>query len=200
MIGIIHKAIDETVVALGGSELRDRVFAAAGFDPGTEFRIDRNYPDNDVERLVQAISAETGHSRAEIWDAFSTVFLAKAERLFPRFFTMAGSAKAFLTLQPAIHRPLGNGLRGAEERAAVGAKFRVVEDHADTLVVEYRSPNALCSLYMSLARAAGARFGDVPTCAVEQCGRRTDDGVCRLRLSWTDAGGACVDAPAAAAS
>lgn len=183
MIGIIHETLAETLLDLGGEELKLQVFRCAGLAETTHFRINRNYSDAEFHRLFAFAKSLTGADEAYLFDAFSARFLIKAQALFPRFFEMASGAEDFIRRQAAIHAVMGASLRDPTERRDLEDKFSVLEAGNGFTRVRYRSPNRLCGLYRSLARAVAAHYGESVQIDSECCAKQggTD---CIFQLSF----------------
>ncbi|WP_374763163.1 heme NO-binding domain-containing protein [Yunchengibacter salinarum] len=185
MIGLIQKVLTEVLDDQGGSALVRAVFERAG-EPYTAFRIDRNYSDAQCRALLAAAAVELDLDEDAFCDLYAEGFIRRAEKLFPAFFQMAGNARAFLARQPAIHGTMGAAIRDAYERREVEDKFRVLANTADGLIVEYGSPNRLCTLYAALARRVARRYGESAHVIHEQCMRRGDD-CCLMDVRFTKA-------------
>lgn len=185
MIGIIHDTLAETLVDLGGEELRRQVFRCAGLPEGTHFRINRNYSDEDFHRLFEFARSLTGADEQTLFDAFSARFLIKAQALFPRFFQMATGAQDFIRRQAAIHAVMGASLRDPAEQRDLEDKFSVLASDGEVTRVRYRSQNRLCGLYRSLARAVAEHYGEGVTIENECCAKRLGGGECIFRLTFS---------------
>jgi hypothetical protein len=187
MIGWVQNVLVELLEEVGGAELRDRVFALAGVPEGTRYRMDRNYSDEEVHRLLAATAEATGMDADAMNEAYGRAFLAKSKRMFPKFFDDIHSSRDLLHRQAAIHRSLGAGLRDAAERETVAKKFVVNEDGYD-LVVDYQSKNGMCGLYRKMANIIADEHGERIVVTSERCAKR-DGGPaqCRFRLHWPDA-------------
>jgi hypothetical protein len=190
MIGIIQKVLlsllDELGEELGDARLRARVLERAGLATQTRFRINANYPDDDVLALIEATVAESGLGRRALMDRYAQGFIRYAEQLFPRFFILAGSAHDFMLRQPTIHSSFATGLRTPEERSAVEDKFRLRERADGSLEVSYHSNNRLCDLYAALAVALGERYREVIAVETLRCGADAGGADCLLRVYWVD--------------
>jgi len=187
MIGIIQRTLLQAVRLHGGPDAAARVAAAAGA-PGREFRIDRDYPDDECLRLIAAACDVLGLSEREVYAAFSEHFLDEAQRMFPRFFEMSASSHDLLRRQPAIHASLASGLRSDDgDRLAAARKFVISVGGPERIVVDYRSPNRLCRLYCALAEAAAARCGDRIRIREPACMHDGADG-CRIEIDWLSFG------------
>lgn len=184
MIGIIQNVLSALVTGHGGDTPRTAVFERAGVAPEKTFRIDRNYSDAECLALLEATVAETGLSRDELFDLYAPAFLTRARVLFPRFFEMCADSREFLKMQPEIHAMIGAGLQDPEERHAIANKFTVAERDDHSISVTYRSPNGLCALYRSLARASADQFGDRIEIETVRCS--CDDGgeSCEMVVTW----------------
>lgn len=204
LIGLIQKVWLSLLEQEGGSALRERVLLRAGMPADASFRINQNYPDAQVQALMEATLSETGLSRAQLMQRYASFFLDYVELLFPRFFSMSGDARAFLLRQPVIHASFGAGLRSVAERDAVIDKFDLREAQDGSLNLHYDSPNRLCDLYAALARTLGERYGEQITVETLHCaacsggatqskplvaresGGGTAATACTLRVYWPE--------------
>ncbi|UPG73895.1 heme NO-binding domain-containing protein [Roseomonas gilardii subsp. gilardii] len=184
MIGLIQSVLVDLLHERGGEALLRDTLALAELPPDTEFRIDRNYPDGEFLRLLDAATATTGLDRPMLIEAYATAFLARAKVLFPAFFTLPGGARGFLRRQAAIHVSLGAGLRSPEERQGVKDKFRIEDGEHGDLIVSYHSASQLCDFYRALAHGAAREFGEMLTLTNLRCQRRDGGAGCTFRLSF----------------
>lgn len=181
MIGYVPKMIAEVVSGAGGPLALERVLAAAGMDPGTEFRIDRHYDDGETLRLVGAACDVLGIDLDTACAAVAKHFIADASKRFPAFFAMSPDARALLTRQPKIHGCMATGVSNLPQVDGVRGKFRIEEGQGGGLLVTYSSPNRLGRLYKALAEAALAHYGETAT--VTPLGD-IDSETCRFLISW----------------
>lgn len=186
MIGVIQKVLLLLLEEQGGPELRDRVLARAGLPVTTRFRINADYPDQDLLDLLAASQSETGLSRAELMERYAVHFIRYAEGLFPQLFRISSGVRDFLLRQPVIHASFAAGLRGAQAQQAVVDKFAVNDLEDGSLEVTYRSQNRLCDLYAALAGALASRYGETVQVEILQCARSCGSEACRLRTYWPD--------------
>lgn len=182
MIGWVHNVLMTMLDQVGGIELRHAVLQSCGMPADCEFRIDRNYPDEECRALLGAAVTLTGMSEAEFHESYARAFLARSEELFPAFFGGLTSSRQMLMRQPAIHRTIGAGLRAPAEREEVAQKFSVIEDGPDLRVI-YRSANMFCSLYRVLAHMLADRWGEEIVVETTSC-RKRGARACQFRLSW----------------
>lgn len=180
MIGYIQKVLVDVIRSQGGDDALTEIARRAGVQPLPDYRIDRDYPDDECLRLVAETGAYFGLEEAALYRLYADHFVQDSRRLFPRFYDMAGSARDFLARQPRIHTVLASGLRAEESREKVRDKFEI-EDTGGDLRVTYRSPNRLCGLYEALFERILQEFGESGQLQVEACQRRGDEA-CRFCL------------------
>ena len=183
LIGLIQSVLVDLLRERGGDELLRDTLVQAGLPADTRFRIDRNYPDGEFMRLLEAAVTTTGLSRPLLIEAYATAFLERAKALFPGFFSLPGGARGFLRRQAAIHVSLAAGLRSPEERRDVKDKFHIEDGEHGDLIVSYQSPNQLCDLYRALAHGAAREFGETLMLTELHCQRRDGGAGCAFRLS-----------------
>lgn len=160
MIGIIQQVLLELLEQHGGNELKQRVLTTANVDPSINYRIDKNYSDDECLRLIAASVEETGFTESEVYALYASAFLKKARSLFPRFFEIADDSEGFLLRQARIHAVMASGLKQQDERQHVNDKFSASPIEPGVVRVIYRSPNGLCRLYQALAFEVASLYGD----------------------------------------
>ena len=185
MIGVIIKVLINMVEDLTDKQTLDRIYEKAGIESGKEYSINQPYADEEWQRLFNATLEVMSLTEDEAYTAYADAFVIYAEKLFPMWFTIAKSSKDFLLLQPKIHNSFSSGLVDAKSRQKVNDKFSVIED-GDDLVVNYRSPNQHCRLYMKLAHRMAARYHDTLEIKEESCmATGADKCVMRVHASFT---------------
>lgn len=185
MIGIIPRTLVECLVDEGGEELRQAVFHRADLCGHHVFRMDENYSDEDLKRLIDASLAVTGLTPDALYDRFSRTFVRYIQTTFPAFLDMCATSEDLVRMQAKIHALIGAGMASQHERDATSDKF-TVEDHSDhALTVRYCSGLQLCGLYKALARHFAKLYGDTLEIDTLAC-RKGDSGVgaCRFRVRW----------------
>lgn len=183
MIGIIQQVLLDFLEQHGGNELKQRVLTTANVDPSINYRIDKNYSDDECLRLINAAVIETGLSETTVYQHYATAFLKKAQALFPRFFEIADDSEGFLLRQARIHAVMASGLKRQDERQHVNDKFSATSVEPGKVRVIYRSANGLCRLYQALAFEVAALYDDKIEFE-EPCCMHQGAVHCEFLISW----------------
>lgn len=173
MIGLIQKVLVDTIREQGGETALQSIAASSGVSLESEFRIDRDYSDDDCQRLIAATAQQFDLSEEDLYRLYADRFVQASRQLFPRFYQMAGSAREFIERQPRIHATLASSLSSEESRGRVRDKFEV-EECGNDLLVTYRSPNRLCGLYQALYQRILQEYGETGGFEVRSCQKRGD--------------------------
>jgi hypothetical protein len=188
MIGIIQKTLTECLLQAGGEDLRRAVFREAGVPEDRVFRMDQNYPDDELGRLIETTKRLTGLGTDAVDALFAKTFVRLVKQVFPQFMAMSAHSEDLVRLQARIHALIGSGLRSKAERDATTDKFHLEEDGQHRIVVRYRSHLQLCGLYRHLVQAMAEEFGDTVDIATVRCRRRGAE-TCAFRVGWTSLAG-----------
>ena len=115
MIGIIQQVLLELLEQHGGNELKQRVLTTANVDPSINYRIDKNYSDDECLRLIAASVEETGFTESEVYALYASAFLKKGMIFISSIFEIADDSEGFLLRQARIHAVVA-GLKLWDER------------------------------------------------------------------------------------
>lgn len=192
MIGIIQKALTECLLQAGGDELRRAVFREAGVPEERVFKMDQNYPDAEMGRLIDATLSVTQLEAEEVFGLFCQTFIQLVKDVFPKFMSMAASSEELVRMQAKIHALIAAGMRSKEERVATTDKFQLEDQGPHRITVRYRSQLQLCGLYKRLVRDMAAEFGDSVEIDTLEC-RKAGAEACRFCVRWTAIGGRPTD-------
>ncbi len=192
MIGIIQKTLNECLLEAGGEDLRLAVFRAARVPPDRVFRMDQNYPDEELGRLIEATERVTGLDSDAVFGLFSRAFITLIKDVFPKFILMSDSSEDLVRMQTKIHALIGAGLRSKAERDATVDKFHLEDQGPHRIVVRYRSALQLCGLYKRLVREMADEFGDSVEIDTLRC-RKSGADSCGFCVRWTAIAGQPVD-------
>lgn len=188
MIGVIEKVVVDCLLELGGEELRQDVFFAAGIPADRVYRMDQHYPDTETARLLDASLQLTNLSDKQLYELYSERFFDIIEVVFPEFLRMCRSSKDLMRKQIKIHSIMAAGCRALEDSQQVNDKFHLVDKGPHEIEVHYNSELQLCLLYETMMQFVIDRYGD--TVIVE---KRDADGDGQegtiYRLRWTSIGG-----------
>lgn len=188
MIGIIEKVLVDCLLEVGGDELRQDVFFAAGIPPDRIYRMDEHYPDSETSRLIASALQITQVSTQEFFDLFATLFFDMVDQVFPEFLAMCDTSEDLVRRQIKIHAIMAAGCRAPEDRQQVMDKFRMIDHGPHDIELHYKSELRLCELYETLLRFSAKRFGDTVEIADHQCAH-SGNSACIFAIRWTSIGG-----------
>jgi Haem-NO-binding len=179
MHGVIFATLRDFVASAYGPEAANDLFAG---EPA--YLVTDSYPDERLLSLVGRAAAMTGAAEDAIVHDFG-VFAARETftRLYPAFYTIAGSARAFLlTFETRIHE-----LVRATIPNAVPPQLTVTPLGDDGVEILYDSPRQLCVLLRGLTEGTAAHYGETAAIHERTCMRRGDDA-CRFEVRLAPAG------------
>ncbi|WP_299631891.1 heme NO-binding domain-containing protein [uncultured Roseobacter sp.] len=188
MIGIIEKVIVDSLLELGGDELRQDVFFVAKIPNDRIYRIDRHYDDGETMRLIEAVLQVTGLETSELFDLLSEAFLEFVEGVFPEFLRMSRTSEDLVRKQAKIHALIAAGSRKPGDSQKSADKFRIEDHGPHHITVHYQSQLQLCGFYEALVRAAAKHFGDEVVFASHECAHEGANA-CRMTMKWTSVAG-----------
>jgi hypothetical protein len=192
MIGIIQKTLTECLMQAGGDDLRRAVFRKAGVPENRVFRMDQNYPDDEMGRLLDATRELTGLDADAVDTLFARNFVRLVKDVFPQFIAMSADSEDLVRMQARIHALIAGGLRSTAEREASSDKFHMEDQGNHRIVVRYRSALQLCGLYRQLVRAMADEFGDTVEISTVRC-RKAGAESCAMAVCWTAIAGRRTD-------
>lgn len=178
MHGVIFTSLREYVTAAHGDELAGDVFAGQ-----PSFELDEAYPDEQLVGLVDRAAQASGRSVDAVLHDFG-VFTAITvfPRLYPAFFSVAGSAREFLlTVEGRIHE-----LVRATIPNAAPPELAVTALDGDGVSIIYASRRGLCVLLRGLVQGTASHYGEQATLVETTCMRRGDPA-CRFEVRLTPA-------------
>jgi hypothetical protein len=152
MHGVIFTSLREYVTAAHGSEFASDIFAGQPV-----FRPDEAYPDEQLVRLVDRAAQASGRTADAIVHDFG-VFTAITTfpRLYPAFYAVAPSARAFLlTVEARIHE-----LVRATIPNAAPPQLAITPLADDSVSIIYASRRGLCVLLRGLVQGTASRYGE----------------------------------------
>jgi predicted hydrocarbon binding protein len=164
--GLIFASLRDYVGAVGGAEtvervFRDEIYLSSGA-----------YDDQHLFVLLARACDETGTETDEFLHDFG-VFTAERTftRLYPAFFSLAGSTREFfLTIENRIHELVRATIPNARPPQL---KVSELGEHGVSIV--YSSPRKLCVLLRGLAQGVGLHFQEPVTIEEKTCMLRGDE-------------------------
>lgn len=166
MHGVIFTSFRDYLSDADGPELAATVFAGEPI-----YLLSEAYPDERLTALVRRAAEATGRDADTIVHDFG-VFTARSTfaRLYPAFFTIAGSSRDFLlTVETRIHE-----LVRATIPNAGPPQLDVRELGDDRVSIVYTSPRRLCELLRGLTEGTAQHYGERSEIEETTCMRRGD--------------------------
>jgi hypothetical protein len=166
MHGVIFTSFRDYVSEAHGDETAAELFAGEPI-----YLLSEAYPDERLLALVGKAAEATGADVETILHDFG-VFTARSTftRLYPAFFTIAGSAREFLlTVEDRIHE-----LVRATIPNAGPPKLEVGELGDDGVTIVYSSPRRLCVLLRGLTEGTARHYDEQAELEETTCMLRGD--------------------------
>ena len=176
MHGVIFTSLRDYVGSEHGADT-----AAAVFEGAPAFLLSDAYPDARFHDLIGRLVEQTGREpEALVYDFGRFTAQRTFVRLYPAFFAIAPSARAFLlTVETRIHELVRATIPGATP-----PRLRIGEDGEDGVRIEYASPRRLCVLLSGLLDGTVAHYGEHADVDEVRCMHRGDEAcVFAVRLS-----------------
>jgi hypothetical protein len=171
--GVIFSSLRDYVAAAHGPQAMERLFEGEPAYVHSE-----SYPDERLTALVGRAADLAGVGTDEVLHDFG-VFAAQMTfaRLYPAFFSIAGSARDFLlTVETRIHE-----LVRATIPNAAPPRLTVSLLGEDGVEIHYDSPRRLCVLLRGLTEGTARHYGETASLEERTCMLRGDDA-CRFEV------------------
>ena len=162
MHGIIFASFRDYVADTLGRDAAMDVFAN-----GYQFSVGESYPDEQLIELVQRASDRSAQPVDELVRGFG-VFTASRTfpRLYPAFYTVAGSTRPFLlTIEDRIHELVRATIPNARP-----PQLHVTPTDGGVRIV-YTSERRLCTLLCGLVEGTALHFGEQAQLDEVECAR-----------------------------
>ncbi|MCA9047337.1 MAG: heme NO-binding domain-containing protein [Planctomycetaceae bacterium] len=178
MKGIVFTLFSELVEQTFGPAAWDRLLLSTG-DSGI-YTAAASYPDESINRLVGALSKQSGLATAKLIRTFGRFMLHGFVQQYPSFFPDGQNAKQLLmSVDGIIHVEVKKLFPDA-----VLPRFEYEDPAPDRLVMTYRSERGLCALAEGLIDGAGEHFGETITHRQTSCVHLGSDH-CRFELLFS---------------
>jgi hypothetical protein len=166
--GILFNLVEEIVVDQWGADTWDDLLATAGVDGA--YTSLGNYPDRELELLVDATSARLELAIPDVLRTIGRLAIPGFHRRYPEFFDAHDDSRGFLpTVNHIIHPEV--------RKLYPGATVPDFTDHDGpdgSMVLEYESPRRLCHLAEGLILGVGDHYGE--SLSVHQSACRLEGG------------------------
>ena len=123
-----------------------RMFAVAGIEPRS-YQSELIYAEEEFQALFGAAREVFGVSDHDAEVAFSKFFMTVSPQMFPAMFKVAKSARRLIEQVPNIHR----NFPAAAGQGVYEDKVFITESVPERVVLEYDSPNGLCTTLLHVA-------------------------------------------------
>jgi predicted hydrocarbon binding protein len=173
MHGILFKSLKDFVVERHGREAWEAVQDTADLAGKVYLPID-TYDDDELRRLVDALSDRTGRPVQEVLEAFGRYATA---RLLETYGSVAGDEGSALDLIANTETRVHAVLRTRDP--SFDPPELTCRRDGDEVTVEYRSDRNLCSVAKGIARGVGDHY-DEPVVVTEDACMRDGDEHCEL--------------------
>lgn len=174
MMGHINNLVVELVRENLGEDGVQNLFQAAGLGSKT-YQPELIYPDEEFQALFRGAQQVFGVDAEAAEEAFAKFFVEVSPRLFPAMFELAGSARGLMERIPIIHQ----NFPAAAAQTSYEDKVFVTESTAERLVLEYDSPNQLCTTLRLVAGHVLDYYGETGDVNETQCQKH---GAARCRV------------------
>lgn len=156
MLGMVFTELQEMVEQRFSPEVLDAVLQRAQLSHGGAYTAVGYYPHEEIERIVAALSAETGLDTGTLVGAFGEYLLGRFAKVHPAMFAGKPTLYDFLeSIQPHIHVEV----RKLYPEARL-PEFETLERSADHLLLAYRSPRGMVALAEGLIKGAAQHYGE----------------------------------------
>ena len=178
MKGIIFNLLEEVVTDTYGEQVWDSLLDTTGL-PGSYTSLGQ-YPDHQLEKLVQAASQALGVPPREMLRWFGEAAMPRLAKRYPAFFSMHHATRPFVvSVNHIIHPEVLKLYPGADLPV-----FDFADGPEGTLVMGYRSPRKLCALAQGFVEGAAAHYHECVTVEHLAC-MHDGDPECRLRIAFS---------------
>ena len=177
MRGIIFNVVEETISAEHGMHTWDALLASADLPGGYSSMGD--YPDEELDRLIEVGSAALGTTPRDLTRHFGQSALLALSDRYPQFFAPHACTRDFLlTLNEVIHPEV----RKLHPHANP-PEFDFSEAPNGDLVVGYHSTRRLCAFADGMIVGAGLYFRETVVVRHAKCTADGDE-ICVLHCSF----------------
>lgn len=178
MHGVILGSFSDYVSTRLGAEALRVVFRGEPI-----FLMSEQYDDQAFGRVLERASAFAGRTTEEVQRDFGE-FAAQTTfaRLYPAFFSVAGSTRNFLlTVEDRIHELVRATIPNARP-----PELDVTELDEDGVSITYTSARRLCPLLVGLVDGTAAHYGERATIVESQC-MHSGDPACVFEVRFSPA-------------
>lgn len=168
MKGVVFNLLEELVYRHRGEAPWDTLLRDAGVDGA--YTSLGSYPDEDLVRLVHAVSTEMGLSTTDTLRWFGRQSMPLLAERYPHFFTPHATTRRFmLTLNDIIHAEVRKLYPGAHVPV-----FDFDTSAPEVLVVGYSSARRMCALAQGFTEGAADYFQETVSFDHAACMLRGD--------------------------
>lgn len=170
MKGVIFNLLERVVTDEYGADIWDDLIEEAGVEGA--YSSLGNYPDAEIEALLQAAAAKTGMTRAQVLHWFGVRAMPLLRQLYPSLFDQHTCSRDFvLSVNEMIHPEVRKLYPDAS-----CPFFHVRRTGSETISMDYESQREMIDLAHGFIDGAAALFGDRVAVA-----KQASD---RLDVSW----------------
>ena len=178
MKGVVFNLLEEAVGRAFGPDTWDTLVESSGVS-GVYTSLG-NYPDEEVEALVEAAGRALSLERDQVLRWFGMNAIPILAELYPDFFTGPADAREFVAgVNTIIHAEVRKLYPGA-----ACPHFRIGEADSGALTMDYLSSRRMCALAQGFVEGAAAWYGETAQVVHQACTAHGDPH-CRFEISWT---------------
>ncbi len=183
MIGVINALLFEFVEEKWGAEALQRLKVELGFEPDFHFRQHRVYDDAEWARVYEKTIAFLRQEREQFEWTFGFFSGEKLLTMHHALIADCKTARDVILRQPGIHHGIADAVVNPKEHQGIIRKFRLEED-GSTVIMNYRSPNRMCTFYRSLATFVAHYYGETVKITEVRCMKYGADE-CKIHLDFS---------------
>jgi hypothetical protein len=176
--GIVFNLLEQIVTTTYGVDTWEDLLDNAGVS-GVYTSLG-SYPDEELERLVQAACNALSLTRSDVLRWFGVQAMPLLAEAYPKFFADHTASKTFLAgINSVIHAEVRKLYPGA-----ACPHFNIGATASGALTLDYISTRRMCALAQGFVEGAANYFCEEVDFRHATCVDRGDD-LCRFEISWT---------------
>jgi hypothetical protein len=156
MLGMVFTELLDMLEQRFSPELVDQVLGAAELPHGGAYTAVGYYPHAELQRILLALSAQTGLGEEELVRAFGEFLLKRFHQRYPQLFAGCGGLYDFLA---GIDGHIHVEVRKLYPQAQL-PRFELLERSARHVCLRYQSPRRMVALAEGLIRGAAVHFAE----------------------------------------
>jgi len=177
MKGVVFIAINDLVESQFGISTWEKILEAVSPECGGVYTSTEDYPDEDVVKYVQVISAELAIPASDVTRTYGKFLFGELNRKYDIFTKLSNNLFEFLnSIEGVIHKEV----RKLYPNPSLPTLDCTIKSDTE-LELEYHSPRQLCYLAEGLIYGAAEHYGEDIVLSHDQC-MHTGSDKCILRV------------------